>query len=117
MPPVAVRLRRDLGSLLALIRSHAILHQQTRDRDDVGRLIATVDDYKVVRDLAADVIAEGVGATVSPTVRETVEAVAALAGQSGVMLRPVADRLGSSARLLEHVGQQPNLRHVPAERE
>jgi hypothetical protein len=93
IPPVAVRLRRDFGALLAMIRAHAILHQQTRTRDAEGRIIATVDDYEVVRDLMADVIAEGVGSTVSPNVRETVEAVEALAGREGVKLQPIAERL------------------------
>ena len=83
VPPVAVRLRRDFGSLLALIRAHAVLHQASRERDDAGRIIATLDDYAVVRELVADTIAEGVGATVSDTVRETVEAVAALAHRRG----------------------------------
>lgn len=91
--PVAVRLRRDFKAVLALIRAHAILHQQTRDRDATGRIIATLLDYDVVRDLIADVIAEGVGATVSPVVRETVEAVKALAGDGGVMARAVAGKL------------------------
>ena len=36
VPPVAVRLRRDFGSVLALIRAHAVLHQASRDRDDDG---------------------------------------------------------------------------------
>ena len=36
VPPVAVRLRRDFGSLLALIRAHAVLHQASRERDDDG---------------------------------------------------------------------------------
>jgi hypothetical protein len=90
---VAVRLRRDFGSLLALIRAHAVLHQASRTRDDTGRIIATVDDYAVVRDLVADAIAEGVGTTVSDTVRETVEAVAALASTEGVMARDVAVKL------------------------
>jgi hypothetical protein len=76
VPPVAVRLRRDFGTLLALIRAHAILHQQTRDRDTAGRIIATTDDYEQVRLLVEDVIATGVGKTVSPTVRATVQAVA-----------------------------------------
>ena len=31
IPPVAVRLRRDLGALLNLIRTHAILHQANRE--------------------------------------------------------------------------------------
>jgi hypothetical protein len=85
VPPAAVRLRRDFGSLLALIRAHAVLHQASRTRDDSGRIVATVDDYAVVRDLVAAVIAEGVGATVSAAVRETVAAVAALTADPGVL--------------------------------
>jgi Domain of unknown function (DUF3854) len=93
IPPVAVRLRRDVGSLLALIRSHAMLHQATRKRDEVGRIIADLDDYAVVRDLVADVMAEGVGTTVSETVRQTVEAVADIAPPEGIELRPLAEKL------------------------
>lgn len=74
IPPVAVRLRRDFGTLLNLIRSHALLHRATRERDARGRIVATVEDYRVVRDLVGDVIAEGAERTVSPVVRETVEA-------------------------------------------
>jgi hypothetical protein len=93
VPAVAVRLRRDFGSLLALVRSHAVLHQASRDRDDLGRIVATVDDYAVVRDLVADTIAEGVGTTVSETVRQTVSAVGALACDQGAMVRAIADKL------------------------
>jgi hypothetical protein len=91
--PVAVRLRRDFGSLLALIRAHAVLHQASRACDDDGRIVATLDDYAEVRDLVADTIAEGVGTTVSEMVRETVAALAALASDEGVMARDVADKL------------------------
>jgi hypothetical protein len=93
IPPVAVRLRRDFGALLALIRTHAFLHQATRDRDEDGRVIASVDDYAVVRELVGSVITEGVGATVPDTVRETVAAVATLAGAEGVMAVAVAEEL------------------------
>lgn len=93
VPPVAVRLRRDFGALLALVRAHAVLHQATRPRDPDGRIVASLDDYEVVRVLVADVIAEGVGSTVSPTVRETVDAVAALADTEGTMARTVAEKL------------------------
>jgi hypothetical protein len=75
IPAVAVRLRRDFGALLCLIRAHAILHQTTRQQDPEGRIIATLDDYAVVRELVADLGAEGVEATVPKNVRETVEAV------------------------------------------
>lgn len=36
VPPVAVRMRRDFGAVLALIRAHAILHQLNRPRGAEG---------------------------------------------------------------------------------
>ena len=81
VPPAAVRLRRDFGAFLSLIRAHAILHSFNRQRDQDGRIVATFEDYDVVREIVADLIAEGVEATVSPTVRETVAAVGALVVQ------------------------------------
>jgi hypothetical protein len=93
VPPVAVRLRRDFGALLALIRSHAMLHQRSRGRDQAGRIVATLDDYAVVRELVGATLAEGVESTVAPIVRETVTTVALLATDSGVMARAVAEEL------------------------
>ena len=75
IPPVAVRLRRDFKLLLTLVRAHALLHRETRGRDAQGRIIATVTDYGVVKSLVLKLFSEGVGATVSDTIRETVEAV------------------------------------------
>lgn len=77
-PAVAVRQRRDFGALLALIRAHAVLHQATREKDHQGRMLATLDDYAAVRELVEDLMGEGIGATVSPTLRETVAKVAEL---------------------------------------
>ncbi len=95
VPPVAVRLRRDFGLVLNLIRAHALLHQATRERDVEGRILATLGDYAVVRALVADLVAEGVEATVPATVRETVAAVKAARGQSDepVSVARVAQRL------------------------
>jgi hypothetical protein len=78
VPPVAVRLRRDFRSVLTLIRAHALLHRATRARDAHGAIVATVEDYAIVRDLVANLVSEGLGATVSSTVKETVNAVARL---------------------------------------
>jgi biotin operon repressor len=76
IPPVAVRLRRDFGALLNLIRAHALLHQASRHRDATGRIVATIEeDYAAVRELVVDLVGEGVETTVPATVRETVEAV------------------------------------------
>ena len=93
VPPVAVRLRRDFRAVLSLIRSHAILHQASRERDDDGKVIATLEDYAIVRELVVDLVSEGVEATVPPTVRETVQAVAARAGEEGVSITVLAREL------------------------
>jgi hypothetical protein len=75
VPEIAVRLRRDFHHVLTLIRAHAILHQCTREKDDQGRIVATVADYAAIRNLVANIVAEGVQATVRKEVRQTVEAV------------------------------------------
>jgi hypothetical protein len=95
IPPVAVRLRRDFSAILALIRAHALLHQASRERNTTGEIVATLEDYSVVRELVADRIAEGVQATVSSATRETVEAVEMLqaAGGGEVTVAAVARKL------------------------
>ncbi len=77
IPPVAVRLRRDFGQLLALIRSHALLHRASRETAE-GAIVATIDDYAVVRGLVREIIGEAAAHTVPPTMRETVRAVEGL---------------------------------------
>jgi hypothetical protein len=93
---VAVRLRRDFGTILSLVKAHAILHQRNRQRDDDGSIIATLDDYAVVRELVGDLITEQVEATVSSQVREAVEAVASLraAHDAPVTYSQMAVKLG-----------------------
>jgi hypothetical protein len=61
-----------------LVRAHALLHQASRRKDERGRVIAEIEDYTVVRELIADLVAVGVEATVKPEVREVVNTVAAL---------------------------------------
>jgi hypothetical protein len=91
IPPVAVRLRRDFRAVLNLIRAHALLHQVSRERDVEGRIVATMEDYAVVRELVADLVSEGIEATVPETVRETVEAVKWLREDSDGELVTVAE--------------------------
>lgn len=99
IPPVAVRLRRDWNAVRALIRTHAMMHQLNRATDAQGRIVATLDDYKAVRSLVCDLVAEGIGATVPESVRQTVETVAALLdlpkdeAVSGVTVAAVAGAL------------------------
>jgi hypothetical protein len=78
VPPVALRLRRDFKTVLTLIRAHALLHQASRRKDIEGRLVAEVADYAAVREMVADLVAEGAEVTIKPEVRETVTAVTTL---------------------------------------
>jgi len=80
--PVAIRLRRDFAALLSLIKAHALMHRETRNRDHQGRIIATVEDYAVVRSLISEIVAVGVGATVPASVRATVKVVTDILSQS-----------------------------------
>ena len=125
IPPVAVRLRRDFRAVLSLIRSHAVLQQELRERDVDGCVVATLEDYVTVRGLVADIVSEAVEATVSPTIRETVEAVASLAvGRSdGVSVADVGAAMGldkSAAsrrvRAATHLGFLNNLEERPGRR-
>ena len=79
IPPIAVRLRRDAGTLLALVRAHALLHRATREIVD-HRVVATLHDYEAVRDLVADIISGTLGQSVSPATREVVKAVTDITG-------------------------------------
>jgi hypothetical protein len=48
MPP-RVRSRRDFPKLLGLIEVSAYLHQKDRQIDDLGRIVANPEDYKIAR--------------------------------------------------------------------
>jgi hypothetical protein len=94
--PRAVRLRRDFGAVLNLVRGHAILHQKSRGRDAQGRILATLVDYATVYELVIDIVSEGAQAAVSPTIRETVRTVAEIDAETGlpVTVTKLAERLG-----------------------
>jgi hypothetical protein len=68
-PISAIRIRRDFSLILNLVKSHAILHQTTREKSPEGGIIATLDDYSVVRDLVDDLLAESMETSVPPEIR------------------------------------------------
>jgi len=94
--PRAVRIRRDFSAVLNLVRSHALLHQATRERNEHGSIIATLDDYAAVYELAINSVNEGVKASVPPGVRAAVDAVAEIfkETENAVSTRELAERLG-----------------------
>lgn len=90
VPPLSVRLRRDFATLISLIKAHALLHRSSRPVDKDGRIVATVADYASVRGLLFKRFAEGVEATVPPTIRETVAAVGGVGGVGEVSITGLA---------------------------
>jgi hypothetical protein len=94
IPPLAVRLRRDFTTLISLIKAHALLHRSNRQVDKDGQIVATVADYAAVRSLLFKRFAEGVEATVPPTIRETVAAVGGVGGVGEVSITGLAKILG-----------------------
>ena len=102
--PRAVRLRRDFGAVLGLVRGHALLHQVHRNRSD-DHIVADRSDYAAVHRLVGELVAEGAENSVPKSVRETVDAVFKLelppVGSQSMALNPVrvqtvADALGIS---------------------
>jgi hypothetical protein len=75
IPPAAVRMRRDSRQLFTAIQTVAFLYQCQRERDASGAIVATVEDYAMVRELLSPIFDTIVAQGVTPAVRETVEAI------------------------------------------
>ena len=111
IPPVAVRLRRDFGMLLSLIRAHALLHRESRSKDEQGRIVAANADYTGVYHLVENLFAEGVEATVPSTVRETVEAVRESLANGGTGKTAEGSPTISLTALAKELGLDKNSAH------
>lgn len=97
------RLRRDISNLLALARSHALLHRATREKDPAGRIVSTLEDFEVVRELLADALAVATDKAVRPGTRKVVEAVQALKAEGKrTSVRAVSARAGRSPSTTSH---------------
>lgn len=73
------RMRRDFTQVLSCIRASAVLHQANREIK-AGKVIATLDDYRVAHELLADGLAVVHGVSIPKDVRKVVETVRSLAG-------------------------------------
>jgi len=49
MPQSPVRLRRDRPRVFSLVMASCLLHQHQREKDEKGRLIASLHDYAIIR--------------------------------------------------------------------
>lgn len=79
------------------MHAHVLLHQESRERDETGRLIATFEDYGAVRGLLEDILADGLEQTVAPQVKDVITAVDLLHVPNddgeGVTIRKLATHL------------------------
>ena len=95
VPAGQIRMRRDFRQLLTAIQAVALLYQRQRQPDGQGRIVAMLEDYRLARQLLLDVFTAAATGGVSQTVREAVEAVAALYdGEHPVTVKAVGDHLG-----------------------
>lgn len=92
-PARSTRDRREQEKLLGLVASHALLHQRRRERDDQGRLVARVDDYRAVYELYWPLI-EGQVEDLSPRAAALYRALARREGSTPVARREAAALLG-----------------------
>ena len=94
VPADLVRMNRDFRQLLTMIQAVALLYQRQRQRDQQGRIVATMEDYQMVRDRLLEVFTATATGGVTPSVRATVEAVRSLYdSQHPVTVTRVADHL------------------------
>ena len=72
------RARRDIKRTLNLTRASAVLHQHTRERDGRGRLLASLDDYRMTYPLVQAVLGPSMSG-----LTEKAKAIAALQQELG----------------------------------
>jgi len=95
VPATLVRMRRDFRQLLTVIQALALLHQRQRQRDEVGRVIASFEDYATARDLLLDLFSATASGGVTALIRETVQAIVDLTdGSVGVTVKEVGAKMG-----------------------
>lgn len=92
----AVRMRRDFGALLGLIKAHALIHHRHRATNAAGEVLATKKDYVAIYELVSRFLADASGRSVPAPVRAATEAVELLNADlrpGEVTIQKVADAL------------------------
>ena len=101
--PRGLVVQRSYTLLISAIQTSAILHQLQRERDDQNRIIATFDDYEMVRPLLDDCFKLLATVGLTPAVRRVVETIDPGEEWS---LTEVANALGrAKSTVHEHVQQ------------
>lgn len=103
IPADAIRVRRDFSQVLAVIKVFAIIHQEQRENDASGRIIASLEDYELTRWLLEETFSTSITGGITPAVRETVQSVIELyLPDSPVSLSQLAEKLGLSKSTISY---------------
>ncbi len=70
LPSGQLAVRRTFGHLLSFIQSVALLYQFQREMNDDNRIIATIDDYDVVRNHLSGPLARSLGCELTPGAKD-----------------------------------------------
>ncbi len=74
-PQIHIRARRDFEQLLSLIVSSALLHQRQREVDEHGNVVATLMDYRIVRDIIFETLDADLTGNLTKAQREVAVAI------------------------------------------
>lgn len=100
MPNSNLRVMRDFPKVLVLIETVALLNSRQREKDATGAVIATLDDFSVVRDLLESSLACGHEQTTPERIRRVVDAVkgreASGVRSDGLSMQQIAGELGET---------------------
>lgn len=106
-PARTTRDRRDQQKLLSLVAAHALLHQRQRERDQQGRLVATLADYEAVHRLLTAILEQSQDG-LSPRAARVYKLLAEAGGP--LTRRELAERIGwnymTSVRALDELVAQ-----------
>jgi hypothetical protein len=98
---IALRARRDATALKSAIGASAILHKAQRKLDDKGRIIATLDDYRIAHEVVEPSTAEAHHIAMPDTMLGVVRALEKLgvrnSGETKVAIRALKDTMGISS--------------------
>lgn len=104
MPTSVIRIRRDTRRLLDVVRVIAWLHQQQREKDGAGRIVATEEDFSKALKLVSESLSRA-WQTITPAEQKVLEAIQKLPldKQTGGFKRNDLKVVGSSPRRVKEV--------------
>lgn len=73
MPIENIKVQRDFPKILSMIQACALVHQESRDRNELGEVIADREDYVIIYDLLNVPLSQGLESDVTPGVRLVIE--------------------------------------------